>query len=536
MEASTTKYPDFIDRGYCIQEILGANYPSGRITYLATRSTDQKQVVIKQFQFAKLNADWSNYAAFEAETETLKSLDSPAIPCYLESFETPTGFCLVQEYKNAPSLGEIRYWTPMQVKQIAIQVLGILVYLQNQKTPIIHRDIKPENILVETKDDNLEVYLIDFGFAHWGEENVAASSVVKGTMGFMPPEQMYNRTLTQASDLYSLGVTLICLLSRTPSSQINDLICDRYKIDLGCLPANINLKFVAWLKKMAAPKVEKRFANAITALKALEVIDADIKATPWNRLIYFLSNRNSSFWSIGVLLGAIACGITAGSLLLHEFITTTEWAVEERVQPFTSILKVQAKRLTIPPKLPREPLEKSKPLEGDLKRLKETGHCPGCNLKGTNISGNLIGANLVGADLRQAEFSNAALDRANLENANLEDSQVFHSRLSNANLKNANLKSVFFYKAGMSGANLENANLEGAASRWFGMKNVNLKNANLQNVRFNDTYLEGANFQGANLKNADLWSSHVDKDSLKNAANTEGIYLDKPRPEEAVTE
>ncbi|ELR99375.1 protein kinase family protein [Gloeocapsa sp. PCC 73106] len=37
------------------------------------------------------------------------------------------------------------------IKKIAVAILEILVYLQEQNPSIIHRDIKPENILV-TKD------------------------------------------------------------------------------------------------------------------------------------------------------------------------------------------------------------------------------------------------------------------------------------------------------------------------------------------------------------------------------------------------
>jgi putative transposase len=94
-----------------------------------------------------------------------------------------------------------RSFAPDEIKQIATSVLEILVYLQNRIPPIIHRDIKPENILV---DEQINVYLVDFGFARIGEGEVAMSSMVKGTLGFMAPEQLFNRQLTEASDLYGL--------------------------------------------------------------------------------------------------------------------------------------------------------------------------------------------------------------------------------------------------------------------------------------------------------------------------------------------
>ena len=111
---------------------------------------------------------------------------------------------LVLEYIEADSLSKIGHLNPTQIKTIAISLLEILVYLQQQIPPIIHRDIKPDNILI---DDQFNAYLIDLGFGRVGIEEVSGSSTVKGTLGFMPPEQLSGK-LTKSSDLYSLGVTL----------------------------------------------------------------------------------------------------------------------------------------------------------------------------------------------------------------------------------------------------------------------------------------------------------------------------------------
>ncbi|MEM9542480.1 MAG: serine/threonine-protein kinase, partial [Cyanobacteria bacterium P01_E01_bin.42] len=474
-------YPDFSDRGYRVQKILGANEPSGRVTYLATEIEAQKPVVIKQFQFGRVRDDWSNYDSFESETEALKSLESPVIPRYLDSFETQTGFCLVQEYKNAPSLGENRYWTPAQVKQIAIAMLDILIDLQNQKPAVIHRDIKPENILVETREELIKVYLIDFGFVHRGEGNVAASSVVKGTMGFMPPEQMYNRQLTQASDLYSLGVTLFCLLASIRSSQINEIMSDRYQLDFTRLPPNLNPKFVAWLKKMTEPQMERRFPNATVARKALEAIDTDVKIRLWTDLIYFFSDRKPTFWGVSALLIAIASGLTAGSILLNQFIATREWEVKGSMKQFTGSIRTIARKSVESPKFPKEALLEIEPLEENLKRLMETGECPGCTFQDITISGNLVNANLAGAYFKNVRFG-GALKGANLKNANLEKIQVFSGTFENANFKNAKIKGLFLYKSGMDSANFENADIEGlVGSGSSGIKDANFKNATLQN-------------------------------------------------------
>ncbi|MEG3919689.1 serine/threonine-protein kinase [Microcoleus sp. POL10_C6] len=262
-------FPDFSKHGYQISRELGYNSLGGRVTYLATKINTKKSVVIKQFQFAQLGASWTEYEAYEQEIKVLQKLDFPGIPRYLDSFQTDSGFCMVQEYKNAESAVAQTFSVP-DIKQIAIATLDILVDLQAQKPPIIHRDIKPENLLI---DDQLNVYLVDFGFARLGGRNIAASSVVKGTMGFMPPEQMFNRKLTKASDLYGLGITLICLLSGTKSADVGNLVDANYGIHFRHLVPPLQQGWMNWLERMVAPRLQDRYPSAADALTALESLD-----------------------------------------------------------------------------------------------------------------------------------------------------------------------------------------------------------------------------------------------------------------------
>ncbi|MDX2098950.1 MAG: serine/threonine-protein kinase [Leptolyngbyaceae cyanobacterium bins.59] len=258
--------PGFPIHDYQIEKVLGHNAAGGRVTYLAKKVKTREEVVIKQFQFAKTSSSWASYDTYEQEIQILRGLNHPGIPHYLDSFPTKTGFCMVQEYKPAVSLGEVRSFSPDEIKKIATSVLEILVYLQNRFPPVIHRDIKPENILV---DAQIAVYLIDFGFARIGHGEVGISSVVKGTLGFMPPEQLFNRQLTEASDLYGLGVTLICLLTGTRSTDVGKLIDITYRVDFKPLVPRLNVRWANWLEKMVEPRLKDRYPNAVAALEAL---------------------------------------------------------------------------------------------------------------------------------------------------------------------------------------------------------------------------------------------------------------------------
>lgn len=213
-------HPDFSELGYQVISELGRNREGGRITYLANVLNSNQQVVIKEF-------------------------------------EMPGVFYLVQEYKNAPSLGLRRSFHPEEIKQIALSILEILVYLQKQTPPIIHRDIKPENILV---DEQLNAYLVDFGLARIQGAKIALSSFVAGTPGFMPPEEQFGHSLTQASDLYSLGATLICLLTNTRSVDIGKLIDDNYRFNFQKLVPHISPRFRSWLIKMVERNRKRRYA------------------------------------------------------------------------------------------------------------------------------------------------------------------------------------------------------------------------------------------------------------------------------------
>lgn len=262
---------DFLDAQghYQLERELGHNRAGGRVTYLAIDLRTQQHVVIKQFQFARSGSNWADYDTYDQEIQLLKQLNHFGIPKYLDTFQTPDGFCMVQEYKPAASLATGRSLTPEEISRIAIAVLEILVYLQNRIPIVIHRDIKPENILL---DEQGRVYLVDFGFARVGGEEVGVSSVVKGTLGFMPPEQLFNRQLTEASDLYGLGMTLICLLTGTKSDRIGDVVDISYRVSFKHLVSKLNLQWVNWLEKMVEPRLKDRFPNAVAAASAIPIL------------------------------------------------------------------------------------------------------------------------------------------------------------------------------------------------------------------------------------------------------------------------
>lgn len=261
---------DLTSYGYQIKAELGRNREGGRITWKGIAINNAKAVVIKQFCFAQAGSSWSGYRAYERELSILQKLRNPNIPQYIASIETKDGFCLIQEYVEAIPSSIFRALQLEEVRHIAEQVLDILIYLQQQTPSILHRDIAPANILL---DEALKVYLIDFGFARPAGDRLPSSSIFCGTPGFIAPEQIIQPTV--ASDLYSLGVTLVCLLTNRDIAEIRAVADadDPYQLNLSKLLPDLEPAWLNWLMKMTEPKISQRFADARTARAALKAIE-----------------------------------------------------------------------------------------------------------------------------------------------------------------------------------------------------------------------------------------------------------------------
>jgi len=262
---------------YQIQQQLGKK--AGRRSLLARNLETDELVVIKLLSFNS-DFEWDDLKLFEREAETLKSLSHPSIPRYLDYFEVNSpfikGFALVQSYIPAQTLEHSlkagHSFTEAEVKEIAKEILSILIYLHSLHPRVIHRDIKPSNILLgdvyggrsqRTGNSAGLVSLVDFGSVQTVAKESGTRTVV-GTYGYMPPEQFGDRAI-DASDLYSLGATLIYLVT---GSHPADLPQKNFRISFEHL-TNLSPAFTDWLRWMTEPSLEKRLSSATDALTAL---------------------------------------------------------------------------------------------------------------------------------------------------------------------------------------------------------------------------------------------------------------------------
>ncbi|GJP79698.1 hypothetical protein CLOP_g9895 [Closterium sp. NIES-67] len=94
--------------------------------------------------------------------------------------------------------------------RIAAEVASALLYLHQNEPPIVHRDLKPENILL---DAHVGSKIGDVGLARLLEADGATTMKVRGTAGYIDPEEVETCEISTLSDIYALGLILLQLLT-----------------------------------------------------------------------------------------------------------------------------------------------------------------------------------------------------------------------------------------------------------------------------------------------------------------------------------
>ena len=132
------------------------------------------------------------------------------LPLIYDVFELDDGQVVLEEYIDGLTVAQVletglyRY---KGAKKVISDLCEGLEFLH--ENGIVHRDIKPENVVI---DKNGRVVLIDFN-ASRQLKLVGKDTVVMGTVGYAPPEQLGIAQSDQRTDIYSMGIMLNVMLT-----------------------------------------------------------------------------------------------------------------------------------------------------------------------------------------------------------------------------------------------------------------------------------------------------------------------------------
>ncbi len=236
--------------------------------------------------------------------QLLKLGNHPQIPTLFADFEQAGRLYLVQEFIEGQNLlEELAYsgrFSLNKIEQVLKAVLQILQEVHQEN--IIHRDIKPENIM---RRENGKLVLIDFGVAKQLTGSVLIKTGTKiGTEGYAPIEQLRGGKAYPASDIYSLGVTCVHLLTGQVPDDLYDPMYGRWlwKEALEKQGRTIGDRLAKVLDKMLQEWVNDRYQSAAEALADLgEYIIDDKWLIGW-KCVHTLTGH--SHYTIGVAIAA----------------------------------------------------------------------------------------------------------------------------------------------------------------------------------------------------------------------------------------
>ncbi|CAF1913015.1 hypothetical protein HID58_047598 [Brassica napus] len=180
---------------------------------------DNVEVAIKRSR----NWDPDQAGQFVNEIILLSQINHPNVVRLLGCcLETPSPL-LVYEYVPGGTLHDALFDSSLAWSErlrIAAEIAETLSYLHfSAPVSIVHRDIKPENILLT---QTLSVKLCDFGASRPVHTRTGQlTTLVQGTWGYLDPEYLRTRTLTEKSDVYSFGVVVLELVSGEKALSFN---------------------------------------------------------------------------------------------------------------------------------------------------------------------------------------------------------------------------------------------------------------------------------------------------------------------------
>ncbi|KAI3474312.1 hypothetical protein Pfo_029100 [Paulownia fortunei] len=181
---------------------------------------DGTVVAIKRAQQGSLQGD----KEFYTEIEMLSRLHHRNLVSLVGYCDEKGEQMLVYEFMPSGSLHDLlsaKYRAPLNFRtrlHIALGAARGILYLHTEADPpIIHRDIKANNILLDSK---WTAKVSDFGISRLAPVSDAkgvtiahVSTNVKGTPGYVDPEYFLTHKLTEKSDVYSLGIVFLELLT-----------------------------------------------------------------------------------------------------------------------------------------------------------------------------------------------------------------------------------------------------------------------------------------------------------------------------------
>ena len=252
--------------GYILEKSLIQNDR----TWLCTKKT--KQYVIK---FAPLESidDATSLDLFVKEAWNAKRLKADFFPKAVIPKNRTQRYYVMQLF-HGENLSE--YLTHKQITiddSIALTLTLLKMCQFLVKFDLVHGDIKPDNIMIAKDDDeNLEFKIIDFGSI----TEIFSLNSKAGTPSFLSPERFKGESISESSEIFSIGITLyLALTGKYPYGEIEPFQVPNFKA--AKKPSTYNKNIPNWLDSVILRSI---------------AIDKEMRYTHYSEIIFEINNPN----------------------------------------------------------------------------------------------------------------------------------------------------------------------------------------------------------------------------------------------------
>ncbi|WP_375480106.1 protein kinase [uncultured Nostoc sp.] len=264
----------------------------------------------------ELSQEYETSITFQQKAQQLEKLGKhPQIPALLNYFQQNGHFYLVQEFIAGTNLAQVveeeGAFNETQIWQLLEDVLPVFQFMSDRN--IIHRDIKPQNIIrrspISKKGDFVIVDFTTAKIVTKIDRLIFETSI--GSPEYAAPEQTKGKAVF-ASDLYSLGVTCIYLLTQISPFDLFDIANDCWvwqqylttKVSDVWRQDSKSLRLVQILDKLLQNAVNRRFQSANEVMQAMGIEcktqNFKLPNPPW-RCLHTLTEHSGTLSSVNAL-------------------------------------------------------------------------------------------------------------------------------------------------------------------------------------------------------------------------------------------
>ncbi|WP_413162289.1 protein kinase domain-containing protein [Capilliphycus salinus ALCB114379] len=272
---------------YRIIKVLGQSITSRTFLAVDEDQPSKSRCVIKQFRHRDQSP--SSPAEGDAVNLRLVPLNSvpaselerlgrhEAIPELWASFAQENYHYYVHEYIPGRNLGceldQDGIFREGQIWQLLNDVLPTLEFLHENN--IVHADIKPENLIRRSPSsedshaaDEPEIAVVDLASAIDPENALIVDENHQGSAEYSAPEHLHSQA-SPSSDLYSLGVTCLHLMTQVPAFDLYDVKSDTW-VWRDYLKYPVSRRLGRILDKMVQRHPAKRYQSATEVMRDLK--------------------------------------------------------------------------------------------------------------------------------------------------------------------------------------------------------------------------------------------------------------------------